>query len=98
MNVGVKDNSFEVHFRWCYGVLRGQADTNKKNVTVVGGVRGSLQEGLPVEKIILIEHKQEFIELFLGGLDSLLHQSLFVHYYYTLLEMKPCLNCYLLTQ
>lgn len=75
----MEDLSFEVQFRRSDGVIGGEADLDQEDMSGVGRVAGPFDERLPGQQVVLIEHEQEFVELLLGSLDGLLHQSLLVH-------------------
>lgn len=75
----MEDLGFEVQFRRSNRVIRCEADLDQEDMSGVGGVAGSFDEGLPGQQIVFVEHEQELVELLLGRLDGLLHQSLLVH-------------------
>lgn len=75
----MEDLGLEVQFRRSDGVIGCEADLDQEDMSGVGRVAGSFDECLPSQQVVLIEHEQELVELLLGSLDGLLHQSLLVH-------------------
>jgi len=73
MYVRMEYLGFEVHFGWHDWVLRSESDLHEKNMFGVGCICRALDECLPAEQVILVEHEQEFIELSFGSFDCFLH-------------------------
>lgn len=81
VDVGVEDLGLEVELGRGDRVIGGEADLDEEDVAGVRSVARPFDEGLPGQQVVLVEHQQELVELLLGGLDGLLHQSLLVHQY-----------------
>ena len=70
---------FEVHFGRHNGVLAGQTDLDQENMVSIWGVCWALNKSLPTQKVVLVEHEQEFVKLSFRSLDGFLHESLLIH-------------------
>lgn len=57
VNVGVEDFCLEVHFRRHYRVFWSETDFDEEDMLGVWGVGRALDEGLPAQQIVFIEHE-----------------------------------------